>query len=51
MMFPSYALLGGIALFSSGAAAVTHQINVSNDTAGLIFDPSNIVRQPNLSLY
>ena len=46
-MFPPFALLGGITLFSSAAAAVTHhQINVSNNTAGLIFDPPYIVRQP-----
>ena len=46
-MIAPYALLGGITLFSSVAAAVTHhQINVSNDTAGLIFDPPYIVRQP-----
>jgi hypothetical protein len=46
-MFPTFALLSGIALFCSGVAAVTtHQINVSNDTAGLLFDPEYIVRQP-----
>jgi hypothetical protein len=45
-MIPTFALLGGITLFSSAAAAVTHhQINVSNNTAGLIFDPSYIVSQ------
>jgi plastocyanin len=43
MMFPTFALLSGIALFCSGVAAVTtHQINVSNDTAGLLFDPEYI---------
>jgi hypothetical protein len=31
---------------SWAAPPVTHQINVSNNTAGLIFDPSYIVRQP-----
>ena len=47
MMFPTFAMLSGIALFASGAAAVTtYQINVSNDSAALIFDPPYIVRQP-----
>ena len=47
MMFPTFALLSGIALFASGAAAVTtYQISVSNDSAALLFDPSYIVRQP-----
>ncbi len=49
MIFPSLAVLSGIALFSSAAAwptPVTHRVNVSNDTAGLIFDPPYIVRQP-----
>ena len=32
--------------WADSAAAVTHQINVSNNTAGLIFDPPYIVRQP-----
>ena len=30
------------------SAPVTHQINVSNNTAGLIFDPSYIVRKLSL---
>ena len=47
-MIPSFVLLGGITLFSSAAAAVTYQVNVSNNTAGLIFDPSYIVRQPTI---
>lgn len=45
MMFTSHALLGGIALYASVASAATWQINVSNATAGLIFNPNNIVRQ------
>jgi hypothetical protein len=47
MMFPSFALLSGITLFSSAVAAVTHEINVGN---GLKFDPSYIVR-PQISHY
>ena len=47
-MIPSFALLGGITLFSSAVAAVTHQVNVSNNTAALIFDPSYIVRKPTI---
>ena len=31
---------------SSWTPPVTHQVNVSNNTAGLIFDPPYIVRQP-----
>jgi hypothetical protein len=31
---------------ATNSTPVTHQINVSNNTAGLIFDPSYIVRQP-----
>ena len=51
MMFPTFAMLSGIALFASGAAAYnTHEINVSNDYAALLFDPPYIVRQP-ISLY
>jgi hypothetical protein len=48
MMFPAFALLSGIALFCSGAAATvtTHQVNVSNDAAGLLFNPSYIVSRP-----
>jgi hypothetical protein len=46
MMFPSYALLSGIALYASAASAATWQIDVSNSTAGLLFSPNNIVRQP-----
>ena len=46
MMFPTFAMLSGIALFASGAAAYnTHKINVSNDSAALLFDPPYIVRQ------
>ena len=49
MIFTSLALLGGMALFSSAAPApaapVTHYVNVSNDTAGLLFDPPYIVSQ------
>ena len=52
MIFTSLALLSGMVLFSSAApwysppAPVTHCVNVSNDTAGLIFDPPYIVSQP-----
>jgi hypothetical protein len=46
-MFTSHALLSGIALYVSAASAATWQINVSNATAGLVFNPNNIVRQPN----
>ena len=51
MIFTSLALLSGMVLFSSAApwysppAPVTHCVNVSNDTAGLIFDPPFIVSQ------
>ncbi|KAI0002044.1 hypothetical protein BJV77DRAFT_32081 [Russula vinacea] len=46
MMFPTFALLSGIALFASGAAAVTtYQISVSNDSAALLFDPSYITAE------
>ncbi len=51
MIFTSLALLSGMVLFSSAApwhrdyspTEVTHIVNVSNDTAGLVFDPSYIV--------
>src|SRR5258708_8544715 len=43
IMFPSFALLSGIALFSSAAAAATLEIQVGG---GLKFDPSFIVRLP-----
>ena len=55
MLFSALAYLSGIALFASGAAAApsysdddytTHQINVSDNNADLIFDPPYIVRQP-----
>lgn len=42
MMF--LALLSGIALFSSGVAAVTHEVQVGG---GLQFDPSYIVKAAN----
>ena len=47
MIFMSLELLGGMALFSyaAPAAPVTHYVNVSNDTAGLLFDPPYIVSQ------
>jgi len=59
MIFPSFALLSGMVLFTSAAPSgwyspstsdsgrVTHYVNVSNDTAGLIYEPPYIVRQPN----
>jgi hypothetical protein len=53
MIFASLALLSGMALFSSAApgytpcAPVTHYVNVSNDTAGLFYDPPYIVSQAN----
>lgn len=46
MMFPSYALFSGIALYASAASAATWLVDVSNATAGLEFGPNNIVRQP-----
>jgi hypothetical protein len=46
-MFPSFALLSGIVLFSSAVAAVTHEVTVGD---GLKFDPSYIVK-PQTSLY
>jgi hypothetical protein len=45
MMFPSYALLGGIALYASAASAVTFQVNVSDANATLVFTPNFVVRQ------
>jgi hypothetical protein len=51
MIFASLALLSGMVLFSSAApwysppAPVTHHVNVSNDTAGLLYDPPYIVSQ------
>ena len=49
MIFTSLALLSGIALFSSAAPApaapATHYVDVSNDTAGLVFNPPYIVSQ------
>ena len=57
MIFASLALLSGLVLSSSAApwyspspAPVTHYVNVSNDTAGLIYDPPYIVRQPSSHL-
>jgi hypothetical protein len=56
MIFASLALLSGMVLFSSAApwhspsAPITHHVNVSNDTAGLLYDPPYIVSQPQ-SLY
>ena len=57
MMFLAFALLSGLALFASarpsgvsGRGVTTHKINVSNDSAALLFDPPYIVRQP-ISLY
>ena len=54
MISPSLALalLSGMVLFSSATPGyypttpVTHCVNVSNDTAGLIYDPPYIVSQP-----
>ena len=46
MMFPSYALLSGIALYASAVSATTFQIDVSNANATLVFIPDSIVRQP-----
>lgn len=49
MIFASLALLSGMVLFSSAApwysppAPATHYVNVSNDTAGLLYDPPYIV--------
>jgi hypothetical protein len=49
MILPSLALLSGMVLFTSAApwysppAPVTHYVNVSNDTAGLLYDPPYIV--------
>jgi len=57
MIFSTLALLSGMVLFTSAApwysppAPVTHYVNVSNDTAGLLYDPPYIVSQPNQSLY
>jgi hypothetical protein len=51
MIFASLALLSGMVLFTSAApwysppAPVTHWVNVSNDTAGLLYDPPYIVSQ------
>jgi plastocyanin len=48
MIFPSLALLSGMVLSASAApyyyspAPVTHSVNVSNDTAGLVFEPPYI---------
>jgi len=47
MIFSSLALLSGMVLFSSAAplsspAPVTHWVNVSNNNASLIYDPSYI---------
>jgi hypothetical protein len=56
MIFTTLALLSGMVLFTSAApwysppAPVTHYVNVSNDTAGLLYDPPYIVSQPQ-SLY
>ena len=53
MIFSSLALLSGMVLFTSAApwysppAPVTHYVNVSNNTAGLLYDPPYIVSQPN----
>ena len=47
MMFPSFALLSGIVLFSSAVAAVTIEVNVGD---GFVFEPPYIVR-PQISLY
>ena len=52
MIFTSLALLSGMVLSASAApwysppAPVSHYVNVSNDTAGLIYDPPYIVSQP-----
>ncbi|KAI0287010.1 hypothetical protein BGY98DRAFT_943080 [Russula aff. rugulosa BPL654] len=39
MMFPSHALLSGIALYASAVSATTFQIDVSNANATLTFSP------------
>jgi len=52
MILPSLALLSGMVLFTSAApwysppAPVTHYVNVSNDTAGLLYDPPYISATP-----
>jgi hypothetical protein len=52
MIFTSLALLSGMVLFTSAAPwysppePVIHWVNVSNDTAGLLYDPPYIVSQP-----
>ena len=52
MIFASLALLSGMILSPSAApwysppAPVAHYVNVSNDTAGLIYDPPYIVSKP-----
>jgi len=55
MIFSSLALLSGMVLFSNAApwysppatpAQVTHWVNVSNDTAGLLYDPPYISAAP-----
>ena len=54
MKFASLALLSGMALSASAApwysppAPVTHYVNVSNDTAGLLYDPPYIVSLPSI---
>ncbi|KAI0273295.1 hypothetical protein BGY98DRAFT_998272 [Russula aff. rugulosa BPL654] len=42
MMFPSHALLSGIALYASAVSATTFQIDVSNANATLTFSPNSI---------
>ena len=45
MMFSSFVLLGGIALFSSAAAQNTWPVTVGDATGDTIFTPNNIVSQ------
>ena len=59
MIFTSLALLSGMVLFPSAAPLfhdrhyshneVVHIVNVSNDTAGLVFDPSYVVSKQTCS--
>ena len=63
MIFASLALLSGMILSASAApwysppapvtqyAPITHYVNVSNDTAGLLYDPPYVVSQPSSQLY
>jgi len=52
MIFTTLALLSGMSLFAAAAPwynsydPVTYYVNVSNNTAGLLYDPPYIVSQP-----